>query len=240
MREAEPAGRRLAPEWLDHLAPDDPAALRSRADLRRVNALMAHSKIMARLLRQARPEGGQASMLDIGAGDGAFLLSVIRRLGPAWCGSSAVLLDRQRGLAMQRRLDAFRQAGWSARWIVGDARDLDPAEKSFDVITANLALHHFETEALTNLLARAAACCAIFAACEPRRSRLAALGAGMLWSIGANAVTRHDARVSVAAGFRDGELSALWPAHAGWRITESKAGLFSHAFLARRTSSDEV
>ncbi len=48
--------------------------------------------------------------------------------------------------------------------------------------------------------------------------------------IGCNRVTRHDAAVSVQAGFTGAELTALWPA--GWRITESAAGLFTHSFIA--------
>jgi hypothetical protein len=56
----------------------------------------------------------------------------------------------------------------------------------------------------------------------------------MLGLIGANAVTRHDAAVSVRAGFQGGELSALWPADPRWRLRECRAGLFSHLFLAQR------
>jgi hypothetical protein len=57
----------------------------------------------------------------------------------------------------------------------------------------------------------------------------------MLGAIGCNDVTRHDAVASVRAGFRDGQLSALWPA-GPWKLTERGAGLFSHLFVARRMS----
>jgi hypothetical protein len=56
----------------------------------------------------------------------------------------------------------------------------------------------------------------------------------LLWAIGCNAVTRHDATVSVRAGFSGNELSALWPADSGWQLTERRAGFFSHVFVARR------
>jgi hypothetical protein len=52
--------------------------------------------------------------------------------------------------------------------------------------------------------------------------------------IGCNDVTRHDAAISVRAGFRDGELSACWPIAAGWTLTEKRAPPFSHLFVARR------
>jgi len=47
-------------------------------------------------------------------------------------------------------------------------------------------------------------------------------------------VTRHDAVVSVRAGFRGGELAALWPRGEGWTIEERARGPFGHAFVARR------
>ena len=73
-------------------------------------------------------------------------------------------------------------------------------------------------------------CCA----CEPRRGGWPLAASRMLGLIGANAVTRHDAAVSVRAGFQGGELSALWPADPRWRFREHRAGFFSHLFLAQR------
>ncbi len=60
------------------------------------------------------------------------------------------------------------------------------------------------------------------------------MGSRLLVLIGCSAVTRHDARVSVEAGFRDRELSACWPAREDFRLLEVGAGAFSHAFVARR------
>jgi hypothetical protein len=54
----------------------------------------------------------------------------------------------------------------------------------------------------------------------------------LLWGIGCNSVTRHDARVSVRAGFRDQELSALWPAQSGFELAEFSGGYASHLFVA--------
>jgi hypothetical protein len=51
--------------------------------------------------------------------------------------------------------------------------------------------------------------------------------------VGCSEVTRHDAIVSVRAGFAGRELSMLWPAE-GWDTAEKSAGLFSHSFAARR------
>jgi len=69
-------------------------------------------------------------------------------------------------------------------------------------------------------------------ALEPRRHFAARLGCELLWMIGCNRVTRHDARLSVRAGFRGQELSSLWPNIDGWSAHEQPAGLFSHLFVA--------
>jgi hypothetical protein len=103
------------------------------------------------------------------------------------------------------------------------------------LITTSLFLHHFNDDELDLLLAAAALRCDRFFACEPSRSRLALAGSHLIGAIGANAVTRQDAVLSVHAGFRGDEISARWP-HAGsrWRTRESAAGLFSHCFSAER------
>ncbi|HEU4708590.1 MAG TPA: hypothetical protein VFS17_04690, partial [Methylophilaceae bacterium] len=75
-----------------------------------------------------------------------------------------------------------------------------------------------------------------FVACEPRRSWFALGGSRLVGLLGANDVTREDAVLSVKAGFRERELSSLWP-HAGhsWELHECAAGLFSHCFIATRS-----
>jgi hypothetical protein len=47
-------------------------------------------------------------------------------------------------------------------------------------------------------------------------------------------VTRHDARASVCAGFRNKEISELWPQDGNWEIAEGRAGAFSHTFCSRK------
>ena len=73
-----------------------------------------------------------------------------------------------------------------------------------------------------------------FIATEPRRSAVALAGSRALVLIGCNEISRHDAVVSVKAGFKDRELSALWPKDNDWRLTERRAGLFTHLLIAQR------
>ncbi|MEJ0007603.1 MAG: hypothetical protein WDM77_14865 [Steroidobacteraceae bacterium] len=61
-----------------------------------------------------------------------------------------------------------------------------------------------------------------------------------IWSgaLGANSVTRTDAVLSVAAGFRDAEISTLWPGEPPhWALKEDALGPFSHYFLAERSAA---
>lgn len=74
--------RCIEPELLDHLPASDPGAIRSRRDLVRVNLLMGHAAIMARSLLCGA--GRPRVLIDIGAGDGTFMLRVARRLAPRW------------------------------------------------------------------------------------------------------------------------------------------------------------
>jgi hypothetical protein len=55
----------------------------------------------------------------------------------------------------------------------------------------------------------------------------------MVFALGANDVTRHDAVASVRAGFRGREISRLWPhAASDWRLSEHAVFPFTHLFQA--------
>ena len=78
-----------------------------------------------------------------------------------------------------------------------------------------------------------------FFACEPRRAWLALAGSHLVGALGANAVTRADAVLSVHAGFRAQDIGARWPGKGlpgdgTWQCQEYAAGLFSHCFSAQR------
>lgn len=290
--------RRVQPETLDFLDPDDPQAQGSRRDLRRIHRFMGTRSIVRRVLvEMARKAGWQASsspsrplrLLELGAGDGSLLLGVARSLAPHWPAVELTLLDRQ-PLVDRSTVEAYAAFRWTVVAQVDDVFDwaatatatatdaatgaeaeagtaTGPAEAAgavtgsgaatsvstvgsapagarattqspprWDLIVANLFLHHFEAAPLAGLLAAAAARGDRFLACEPRRSRLALAASRLVGAIGANAVTREDAVLSVHAGFCGNEIAALWPSEAGWRIDERPAGWFSHCFVAERTT----
>ena len=208
------AARVIEPEWLDELPHEDPRARRSRRDLARVNALMGNVRIVAGALARLP---ALASVAEIGAGDGAFMRAVLARVdGPP---AQVHLVDRQPLGTVTA--DVFD-------WLA------DPPAARVDAIVANLFLHHFVAADVERMMALIARRARVFVACEPRRSFVALAGSHLLGLVGCNDVTRHDAVVSVRAGFSGGELSALWGAKDGWAVEERGRGLFSHVFVARR------
>jgi hypothetical protein len=227
--------RIVLPELLDVLPPRDAAALRSRRDLRRINAWMGHPALMARALLENLPTGESHAIVELGAGDGHFLLRVAKRLQSHWHGADATLVDRLDAVDPQTR-EQLGCLGWRVRVETAEASDwlrqASPAGSR--TIISNLFFHQFEAAPLAEMLRLAAGHSRLVIALEPRRAWLPRLCGRFLWAIGCGPVTRYDAQVSVRAGFSDGELSALWPDKANWQLTERSAGLFSHLFIARR------
>ena len=227
--------RSLQAELLDELPADDPRAVGSRRDLRRINALMGNARLMARAVRGAASYAAPRRIVDLGAGDGALLLRWVRRMHSLAPGTEVLLVDCQ-DAADASVVTALAALGLSPRKVQADALEwlrIQPAETGTWVL-ANLFLHHFTAESLRALFNALAEKAELFCACEPRRNWWSLAASKMLAVIGANAVTRHDAAISVRAGFQGRELSSLWPANPRWRLRERRAGLFSHLFLAQR------
>jgi hypothetical protein len=226
--------RRVEPEMLDSLPEADRRAIRARKDLRRINRVMAAQTVLCRGIDAATRGRPPRGIVELGAGDGTLLLRIARRRAANWPGVNATLVDRQDLVSPDTR-QGFAALGWQLRVVKSDVFDwLDQAPPArHDLLLANLFLHHFAGKALQRLLSGIAACSAAFFACEPRRAATALFGSHLVGFLGCNAVTRHDAVLSVHAGFRDAELTAAWPSSHAWQIDEYPAGLFSHCFLAR-------
>jgi len=203
--------RVVEPELLDELLATDPRAVHSRRDLRRINGLMGNARIIRRYL-QKNSLVDNVSIAEIGAGDG----NIAKQISNS---AKLILIDRQPVSPDVIQSDVFK-------WLRNTPK--------VDVIIANLFLHHFSEEQLREMFCLIAAAGRCFVACEPRRSGFAEWFSKRLNLIGCNQVTRNDAVISVRAGFRDGELSPLWPNDSNWRLTERSAGLFSHLFGAVR------
>ena len=227
--------RRLTPELLDSLPPDDPRARRSRRDLRRINRCLLHERYLIGAARglPAPP----ATIVDLGAGDGWIAARLATALAPRWPDVRIFLVDA----LPTTDPDALRRisdAGWIPEVVQADAVEwLRRDAGRYDWIFANLFLHHFEPEPLAALLGAIRDRAGAFLALEPHRGRVARFGCRLLPVLGCDPITLHDARVSVEAGFSGTELSTLWGSPDGWDLSETNAPPFSHRFLAIRRPS---
>lgn len=178
--------RRLEPEWLDQLPADDARAIRIRRDLTRINAWMLNARSMARALIKYGAGQPPRTIVDLGSGDGQFMLEIARRLTQHWPKVTVVLQDRQDIVSPATRR-SFAALQWRVETSSSDVFDfLDGRRFSgADVITSNLFLHHFTDEQLARLLAKAAQSTRLLVACEPRHARFVADASRLLWLLDA-------------------------------------------------------
>jgi hypothetical protein len=226
--------RIIEAEWLDSLPAEDSGAVGSRKDLQRLNAWMGSPRRFARLLSTVLEPAAPCHVADLGGGDGRFFLRAARLLkGPVGAGH-VTIVDRHNIVTRQTR-DGLAQLGWHLRVAQSDifAWLGQQKERQWDLMVANLFLHHFTDAQLSKLLADAAKASRMFVALEPRRSFLALVFGRCVRLIGCNKVTRHDAPASIRAGFSDNELTRLWPSDKNWALREHQAGWFGHMFVAR-------
>jgi len=211
--------RSVQPELLDGLPAESPAARASRRDLRLLNRLLGSHAWFARTIRRNGRPGERT--LEIGAGGG----ELGRTLQP--------LVSFLSGLDLIGRPAAWPDA---APWFQADVLNFRDWAL-FPLVLSNLFLHHFDREQLGRIGAGLRHARVIIA-CEPlRAARSRWLFAAVCPLIRAHAVTRHDGRASIAAGFRGNELPNLLrldPAVWQWRIRETGRGAYH--FVARRRS----
>ncbi len=226
------AARKLEPEWLDELPASAPEAVHSRGDLRRLNGLMGSARLLAATARELklRPPG---TLVELACGDGILVQQLLERT--AWKPDRLILLDRQ-PVVTEETMGQLRRFSPQVEVVTVDVFEWLGGETtpSVDLITTNLFLHHFEDDRLRTLLKLVAAKSSAFIACEPERAAFVLFTTKLIGLIGCNHVTRHDAAISVKAGFQSTELSQLWPADLTWTIREGSRGLFSHCFGARK------
>jgi hypothetical protein len=210
--------RILEPEILDSLSPDDPAARRSRRDLRIINRVLGNERWFRRILRCHLRPGER--VLELGSGMG--------EMGMALWGTG-LAVD---GLDLcPRPADWPRQADWHRADIRGFAR-----YSEYSAVIANLILHHLTVGELADL-GRHVGGARLIVASEPARRRLSqSMFAAIGPLLGACSVTLHDARVSIAAGFLEEELPRALGLTADrwtWTCEVSRLGAYRMVALRR-------
>lgn len=136
------SARSSDPELLDE-GVAEAEALRSLRDLQLVNRWFSNRSSVHRALRPHLVPG--CRLLDVGCASGDLTAYLLRR-SPA---TTAVGVDI--------KPLHFRFAPPAIRRVVADVRALPFAERSFDVVTASLFLHHFDAAELPAVIASLAA-----------------------------------------------------------------------------------
>jgi hypothetical protein len=210
--------RTLQPELLDSLPPDHPDARHSRRDLRVINRLMGNHRWFARTLPPLLRPGEQA--LELGAGTGELSSCLL---------AAGVCVDGLDRVPPPPTWPAARS------WHTSDLRAFAGYDR-YAAILANLILHHLTAAELAALGTTLTLHTRLILASEPaRRTRFQRLFALASPLLGANHVTRHDAHVSIAAGFRDDELPlALGLAPSTWQWRCTTTGLGAYRMVATR------
>jgi len=226
------SARRLTPEILDSLPSSDPSALASRRDLQRLHTLLGQTRLWLRWFQKRYPDRPPASLVDLGCGDGHLLTTLLPQAFPnGGHGSRLFFVDRQPSIP-DSALELLRRQNWLPSVIPSDLQEWIRSATPTELILTNLFLHHFHDSELRVFFKKISTLTPMFVAAEPLRALAGTIGSRLLKFLGCHSVTLHDARVSVQAGFRDHELSGLWPNLSDWSLTERRIGLFTHFFCA--------
>lgn len=193
--------RVVVPEILDELEGRDPRAVRSRRDLRLINALMGNERWIAGELGKLE---GLRTVTEMGAGRGEL---VNRLAGKGWTATGYDLQPKPESLVK------------GAQWREGDFFQ-SLGEDGADAVVGSLILHHFQDSEL-KVLGELLKAKKVLLFAEPLRCRLALWEGWSLFPF-VNGVTRHDMMVSIRAGFVPGELPQKLGLVEGWHWREER------------------
>jgi len=228
--------RVLVGELMDR--PDaDPAELKNAlAYIRFVNRYLGGSEGLLRHLREWQPALPQSfTLLDIGTGT-----ADIPRAAHAWAASRRLTLHSTALDLHQTTLDFARQHIADTPNITlleADALTLGTLfpPRSFDIVHMGMFLHHLTDADVLTVLRQAHALARIGVVWNDLRRSSLSKAVLQLFLIGQSHMVRHDATVSIDAGFTKPETRALARA-AGWSDPRYRLGpLFYRFTVSSRT-----
>jgi ubiquinone/menaquinone biosynthesis C-methylase UbiE len=222
-------------ELLDLGEGSDDDVAHSLTDLRRVNRFLGGRRVVTDALTTlaAQGEWRNLSLLDVGTGS-ADIPSVVAD----WCHargitSNIAALDlSERNLRLARSRLGINKA---VQLVRGDSLSLPFADRSFDVVTASLFLHHFKDEDVVRLLrefARVARRALIVN--DLIRNRVPYWFARLTGPLLAKSyLTRYDGPASVLRGFTLAEMASLAEQAGLRRITLRRRFPYRLSLIAR-------
>lgn len=215
--------RRPSLELLDSDAGTEREVAASLRDLQMFNQWFGGVRTTAKLVRRALAEnrGHSASLLEVAAGAGFVPAKIRERLAPK-LDVKITLLDRAR-----------THLNGSDRAVAGDALALPFADRSFDLVSCNLFVHHLVPEELRRFAREALRVCRIaFLINDVVRHplHLALTYAGL--PLYRSRLTRNDAPASVRQAYTPAELRDLLEPLGFERIQMSRHYLYRMGMIA--------
>ena len=201
--------RRREAEWMD--APDaDPTALsQSLVFIRRINALLGYARATIHHLNiftKDWPPGRELSLLDVATGSGDIPRAILKWADRRGLTCRIVAIDLHQATL---RTAAAEATDPRLKFVRADATSLPFENDSFDFVVTGMFLHHLDESAAVIVLREMdrVATVGVIAA-DLLRSRRAYFWI-TLFTLLANPMVKHDARVSVAGAFNSRELLSL-------------------------------
>ncbi len=190
--------RVVTPELLDSDAGTAAELERSLRDLRRINRWFGGIRTTRRMLQKvtARTDGGELTLLDVGAGSGDVSLGAAHELGAR---VRVILLDR---------MAAHMPRNGTPR-VAADALALPFRDGSFDLVTCSLLLHHLERDQIVRFVdeaLRVARMAVLLNDLRREPLHLAAIYAGFPLF---GRLSRHDGVASVRRSYTPGEIRSI-------------------------------
>jgi ubiquinone/menaquinone biosynthesis C-methylase UbiE len=168
------------------------------------------------------------TILDVGTGGGDMPLALLDHLRARGSAASCVALDRSTS-ALDAAAERVR-GRTDIALVRGDALSLPYYDRTFDLVTCNLALHHFDPADAVRALAEMGRVGRDVIVNDLRRSALGWMLACAVFPIfTSNRLTLHDGPLSVLRAYSPGEVS-VFARDAGW----TRAAVRTH-FAARMT-----
>jgi ubiquinone/menaquinone biosynthesis C-methylase UbiE len=178
-------------------------------DLARINRLLGGTRLTQGALRRllGGREPGPLTLLDAGSGGGDMATAMARWARAQGFEPRVLAVDASAAITAL----AAERVGGDVEPLVGDMRALELEDDSVDVATCSLVLHHLEPPEAVQALRELGRVARVGVVVNDLvRTRLGLLGAyTVIRVLTRNAITRHDAVMSVRRAYTRRELAGL-------------------------------
>lgn len=221
--------RQRRDEWMDEPDADPRQVAQSLRYIRRVNRLFGYTRStishLARFSTRWKP-GEPISIVDLATGSADIPRAILRWGDRRGFNLRVVGVDRHPTISRHASVD---QSDPRLKIVRADALEPALADGSFDYAMTNMFIHHLDDDVVVRLLKqmdRIARRGILVADLERDRAAYHWIS---LFTLLANPMVRHDARVSVAQAFTRDEILSLRD-RAGLRYAQYHAH-FAHRFV---------